>query len=208
MTRTSSSLAAAALLAGALLTHAARPAGATVDAFIPYVVPQHHLQTDDVCLAPQTMWAELGIPPASQAEALLAPVYVYRQGGEHVDVNALSLTGGMTQTYVADSYDEAGVVTYEMILDVTALAARNGGSVAGRQATVEAAKLYLLSMAASLEAIAPGAWRLSLRFTGLPSQTSLAGTRLPARTSWPYSGGSSLLAAFRRELIDVSGSCP
>ena len=202
----SSRLVAAVVLAGALLLATARPATATVDAFLPYVVPYHHLQTDDVCLAPQTMWAALGIPPASQMEALLAPVLVYRQGGEHVDINLLSQAGGMTATYVGDRV-EGSVLVYDMVLDVSALARARGATVAGRRATVEAAKLYLVSLAASLEAISPGAWRLSLRVTGLPSQAGLPGTALPARTSWPYTATSPLLAGLRRELISVGGTC-
>lgn len=197
------------LLAAALALGVAqaRPAHATVDAFVAYVVPVHHLHTDAICLAPQTMWADLGIPPASQMEALLAPAYVYRQGGEHVDVNVLSQTGRMTARYVADSYD-GDVMSYSMTLDVAALSARNGGTVAGRQATITAAKLYLIAMAASLEAVVPGSWKLSVRFVGLPSQTGLSGTRLPASTQWPYTASSSLLASFRAQLIDVDGSCP
>src|SRR5687768_14310889 len=130
----------------------ATPAQSTVDAYLPYVAPYHHLHTDAVCLSTRTMWAEIGVPPASQMEALLAPVYVYRQGGEHVDINALPTNGKMVATYVSDSYD-GDVMTYAMKLDVTALAAQHGGTVAGRQRTIDAAKLYLVSMAASLEEI-------------------------------------------------------
>lgn len=181
-------------------------ARATVDAFIPYFVPVQHLQTDDVCLERQTMWAELGIPPASQMEAIAAATLVYRQGGEHVDVNMLSQWGGLVPSYVSDHY-VGDVLNYEMTLDVSALAARLGTSLSGRQQTVRAAKLYLLAMAKSLAEIAPAGYRLTARFTGLPSQAGLNGTRLYAQTSWPYSAGSSLLAAYEHELVNVEGGC-
>lgn len=201
-------LLASGVLAIALVVMPSRHASATVDAFIPYTVPYQHLQSGDTCLASRVMWAELGIPPASQMEALLAPALVYRQGGGDADINVLSsAAAGMRASYVSDRHDGA-TVTYEMVLDVSALAAANGASTAGRRATIDAAKLYLISMAASLEQLVPGRWRLALRFVGLPSQTGLAGQRLNARTEWPYSISSVVLLAYRRELVNVGGSCP
>ncbi len=187
-------------------TASALPARATVDAYLPYYVPVRALQTDDICLEQRTMWAELGIPPASQMEALTAPAYVYRLGGGQVDVNELSRAGGLVATYVDDRFD-GDVLSYEMVLDVSALSAGHGTSLAGRTATVTTAKLYLLALGASLAAVSPRGYRLSLRFVGLPSQHGVAGTTLNATTRWPYTATSPLLLAYASELLNVDGSC-
>jgi hypothetical protein len=189
----------------------AAPAGATVDALLDYQVPYQHLQTDDVCFLHQTMWAEIGIPPASLMRAVLAPNQIFNETGlptPYVNINLAATQPAMAAAYVSDSF-AGNILTYEMSLDVTKLAAANGSTVAGRSATVKSAKLALLALSRSLAGLAGAAgWRLRVTFVGLPSQTGVSGTKLYATTQYAYGPGSPLLAAYEQELVNVGGSCP
>jgi len=192
-----------ALVVAGLVVGQRHSAHATVDVFLPYHYAYADLQSGDLCLARHQFWAQIGIPPASQAEASVAPVMVYRQGpgAFPVDINVLSNTG-LVPRYVSDLFTEAGVLDYAMRLDMSDSVAELGAAGA-----VEVAKLYLLAMAANLDTIAPDGWRLDLAFDGLPPQTGLPGTPLYADTIWPYTTGSGLLAAYRAELLDRHGTC-
>ncbi len=189
---------------------AAVPAHATVDALIDYTVAYQHTQTDDVCLATHRTLASLGVPAAAQAEASLAPALVYRSGDvpAQVNINLLATQPAMVAGYVFDSITDSGVWEYSMTLDVRALAAANGSTVAGRKATVDAAKLLVVVMTENMQLFAPGSWRLSVQILGLPSQSGLSGTYLYPTTRWPYTASSSLVASYRSELINVEGTCP
>jgi hypothetical protein len=59
-----------------------------------------------------------------------------------------------------------------------------------------------------LDDLTVGLWRVKVKFVGLPSQSSLPGTKLYATTSSPYSAASALLAAYTKELVNREGSCP
>jgi hypothetical protein len=183
---------------------------ATVDAFMPYRIVYRSLQTDDLCIGEHTMWAELGIPPASMAIASASPTLIFRQsssGNGQVDINLASTQPPMVPIYVDDSYSSTGVLDYSMRLDVSALNAANGTSAAGRAATIQAAKVYLIAMAENLRVLEGTGWRLRVQFVGLPSQSGLAGTHLYPMTVWPYTVGSPLLNAYYDELIDTDGTC-
>lgn len=189
---------------------AAAPARATVDALLDYQVPYAHLQTDDVCFLHQTMWADIGIPAASLMRAVFAPNQIFNESGlptKYVSINLAATNPAMTATYVSDDF-AGGIVTYEMKVDVTKLAAANGSTAGGRAATVKAAKLALLAMSRSMAPLGSSGWRLRVTFVGLPSQTDLAGTKLYATTQYAYGAGSPLLAAYEKELINVGGTCP
>jgi hypothetical protein len=199
------------LFVALMVLAAAAPARATVDALLDYQVPYQHLQTDDVCFLHQTMWAEIGIPPASLMRAVFAPNQIFNETGlptPYVNINLAATHPAMVASYVSDSY-AGNVLTYEMSLDVTKLEAANGSTVAGRSATVKSAKLALLAVARSVAGLAgAGSWKLRVTFVGLPSQTGLTGTKLYATTQYAYGPGSPLLTAYEQELINVGGSCP
>lgn len=194
------------LFALALVVAASTPARATVDAFLEYTIPYQHLQTEDVCLTRQTMLASIGIPAGSVMRATFSPNAIFNENGGFTSINLIATTPPMVAAYVSDRYIGA-TMEYRMTVDVTALSAANGNTVAGRAATVRAAKLALLAMSDNLRALSNGNYRLWLTFIGLPTQTGLSGTRLHATTQYPYSGFSTLLPAYQRELIDVGGSC-
>jgi hypothetical protein len=201
-------LAAASFALAALF---APPAGATVDAILDYTIVYEHPQSGDLCYRSLPMQAELGIPPASVMQAVFAPTRVFNQNGlpaPYVDINVVTKAGaGPIATYVSDAIDSAGVVSYEMRVDVTPVAQRNGTTPVGRARTIANAKVALLSMARSLHELSNGRYKLRVTFAGLPSQQGLAGTPLNATTAFPYGAGSPLLAKYEAELIDVGGSC-
>jgi hypothetical protein len=183
----------------------------TVDAWLDVSVPMKHLQGDDVCLRKHTMIASFGIPVANVMEDLVTPQLAWTQAtGEYTDLNAVTAGAGadLVARYIADGIDEAtGVWSYSMELDVRALAAHNGDSLLGRADTVVRTKLFLVALAENMSALSGGKFKLRVKLTGLPSQTDLPGTRLYATTTYPYSAGSPLLAAYRAEMIDASGMC-
>jgi hypothetical protein len=153
------------------------------------------------------MWARFGIPAASAMKGILKPVYVYKEPTDSfVNVNVLSTTPAMVATYTWDGMVN-GVYEYRMTLNVTALKTANGTTVAGRAATIRAAKLQLLAMARTMADLTGGLYRLRVTFVGLPSQAGLAGTFLYASTTSPYTASSALLAAYDNELVDLNGSC-
>lgn len=187
------------------------PSFATVDALIDYTIIHRQLQTDDVCYKTLPMWAEIGIPAASQMQGTLAPAWIFKQnslGNTYVDINEISRTSGLKAEYVNDSFDaQTGVYTYSMRLDLSQHPAISDSSGKARQAIVDQAKFMLLAMNKNLGLYYPGKYKLWLTVSGLPSQTGLSGTPLPATTQYPYTAQSPLKAAFEKELINVGGSC-
>ena len=186
---------------------AAPAAQATVDAYLPLIVPYKEMQTNDICFMKTKMWAQLGVPGISAMRGLLRSVLVYREGTDSfANINLLVTSPAMVPSYVSDGY-VGNVYEYRMKLDVTALRNANGTTVAGRTATVRAAKLALLSMAKTLSEMTGGRYRLWVTFIGLPSQSGLPGTYLYPSTTYAYTNGSALLAAYEAELINLEGSC-
>jgi hypothetical protein len=201
----------ALLVAGLGLTAAlATPVSATVEAFLEYNVPYAQPQTGDICLRRLPVLASLGVPGAAVAQASLKPTRVYKDfpAPSYVNINLAATTPPMVHTYVSDSINEAGEWRYSMKLDVSALAAANGGTLDGRARTIRAAKLALLAIAKDLEDLSAGNYYLRATFVGLPSQSGLAGTPLHATTVYAYSVASPLLGQYEAELLDQHGSCP
>src|SRR6478672_791821 len=88
-----------------LVLGAAAPARATVDALLDYQVPYQHLQTEDVCFLHQTMWADIGIPPASLMRAVFAPNQIFNESGlptRYVSINLAATQPAMSAAYVSD----------------------------------------------------------------------------------------------------------
>lgn len=186
------------------------PGHATVDAILDYSIVYREPQTDAICYRRLPMHAELGIPAASIMQAVFSPAYIVNQSGipsPYLDINLVSTRSPMEPSWLSDGIDEAGTMSLGMKVDVTALAKANGSSVDGRQKTVRAAKLGLLSMARSMNELSRGKFKLSIQFVGLPSQAGLTGVRLPAVSRWPVTTSSPLLVTLERELIDVGGGC-
>lgn len=195
-----------------LLSLAPSTASATVDSFLAYDVPYRHMQTDDVCFMPQVMWAEIGVPQGSMMRGAFAPTQTFAESPSphYVNINLIATSPAMVPAYLSDSVDRYGRYLYTMSLDVTALAQANGSTVAGRQKTINQAKLALVTMANNMSQLAggPSRYQLWVRFVGLPSQTGLTGKRLYSTTTYPYNGYSVLLQSYEAELINVGGTCP
>lgn len=186
----------------------ATPTQATVEAYVLYNVPYRSIQTDDICFMRLPLLGSFGIPQASLAQASLLPTNIRRDYPAGFFNNNLAAPSKlMVHTYVSDNITSTGVWEYSMKLDVRALSAANGSSVAGRKATIQTAKLALLAIARNMDDLSNGNYRLTVQFIGLPSQTSLPGTVLNATTRYPYTSTSPLLIAYDRELIDVEGTC-
>jgi hypothetical protein len=186
-----------------------RAAEATVEGYAMYNVPYQHRQTSDICFMRLPVLASFGIPQAVLAQASLAPTQVLKDypSRSYVNINLASPARPMVHTYLSDGVTVSGVWEYSMKLDVTALAAYNGTTVAGRQATIRSAKLALLAMARNMEDLSHGNYRLRVTFVGLPSQTGLTGTKLYASTLYAYTVESPLIQAYENELLNRGGSC-
>jgi hypothetical protein len=156
------------------------------------------------------MLATLGIPPASQMRDSAAQVRTFAESPSHhfVNIKLAATEPAMIPTYVSDAIAADGTVDFTMRLDVRALATSNGPTTTGRRATVLAAKLFLLSMAENVSTLSSGRYRLRVEFVGLPSQTGLPGTVLSAKTIYAYSAASPILAALRKEILNVEKTCP
>lgn len=190
-------------------------AQATVDAFIPYTIVYEEIQTGDLCLGRMPMWAEIGIPEASAAEATFAPSYIVQQnsarGLQNVNINVLGKTPKIKVSYVDSSWDESvGTIGAKFTIDLSAATSYNGSSVEGRSAARDLAKLSLLALANNMKTILFGPYRnfkLEVTFTGLPSQSGLSGEKVHATTHYPYTAGSPLLKTYAVELLNREGSC-
>jgi hypothetical protein len=189
----------------------AMPARATVEAWLDVTVPMRHPQGSDVCLRPHAMIGSFGVPMVSVMESLITPQLMWNQStGEHEDVNQITKNAAapIVARYVIDGFNETTRVwSYSMDLDVRALAAARGSSLAGRADTIRRAKLFLVAAADTMGRLSNNRFQLRVRFIGLPDQTGVAGTRLYATTTSAYSAASTLLQRYRAELINVESMC-
>ena len=170
-----------------------------------------HPQGDDACLRKHTMIASFGVPMASVMEGLITPQLAWSQAsGEHIDLNEITegAAAPIVARYVSDGFNETTRVwSYNMELDVTALSQANGTTIAGRSDTVRRAKLFLVAAADNMARFSSNRFQLRVKFVGLPSQTNVVGTKLNATTLYAYSSSSTLLAAYKTELINVENMC-
>jgi hypothetical protein len=144
------------------------PVLATVDAYIDYTVVYKEIQTDDYCYRSLPMWAEIGIPTASQMTALVTPTKILKLnslGSSYIDINEVTKVPGIEAEYGNDTFDEAtGVYTYTMKLNLKKHAWAGNSSVAARQTIVNQAKFALLAMNKNLAKVYPGKYKLWFTF--------------------------------------------
>jgi uncharacterized protein (TIGR03382 family) len=208
---------AAVALTACLL--AASGAHATVDGILTANIIFQDPQEEGYCYVKVPVYGEIGIPSAIEAEASVSPSFALLSvsmpegwterkvidGRSYINVNAIARGAGIKHSYVFDSYasgPSGDVLEYEAELDVTDLSAENGTEIEGRQKTITQAKLALLALAKNLKESSPsGLYRLKVSFKGLPSQTGLTGQPVYAKSNWPYTGASPVLAAYENELI-------
>lgn len=191
------------------LSLAAAPARATVDSYLRYYVPYEHIHTGDVCLVQQRMIGEIGIPSLVMARAITAPALqleISSLGTKHHDINVLS-GSKLSFSYRNDSFTSSGVAVLEGTVDLAPLNEANGVDAAGRARTIRQAKLYLLTLAETMQLNYRDKWHLRIEFLDVPEQDAHTGKRLYPQVNGPYSIGSPVLAGYELELLGGDGVC-
>lgn len=199
------------LLISAVLLAAMAGANATVSEYTEFFIPYERAQSGYVCLDKQIMEAEFGIPLASLMEGIFTETKTLHQmlGGTSTYKNINVLVNGTTTipyTYNFDRYISSGVTDYSFTLDMAGFNTLNGATVAGRQKTKNTAKLALIAMLKTAEAIhGAGNFRLWVKFNNLPSQAGLSGSLVYSGgvdwPSWPYTATSSVYTTYKTEMI-------
>src|SRR3712207_4250574 len=179
---------AAALMFSVLAPTAAFDGSGTL---MEYTIIYQHPQTGDACYGDEKMLASSAVPAAASAEATASAAMTFSQVGpdRYVNINLAGTDPAMVPRYVSDSITPEGTWEYSMKLNVAALRIANGTTQAGRQATVDSAKYFLLAMADNMRRLSRADYRLRVQFDGLPSQSGLSGTPLYATTLRPYAPG-------------------
>lgn len=199
------------LLASAVLFAATASVQATVSEYTEFFIPYERAQSGYVCLDRQIMEAEFGIPLASLMEGIFSETKTLHQilGGTSTYKNINLLVNGTTTipyTYNFDRYTSSGVYEYSFTLDMAGFNTLNGSSVAGRQKTKNTAKLALIAMIKTAEAIhGAGNFRVWVKFNNLPSPAGLSGSAVYSGgvdwPTWPYTASSSVYTTYRTEMI-------
>lgn len=199
------------LLASTLLFTATSSVQATVSEYTEFFIPYERAQSGYVCLDKQLMEAEFGIPLASLMEGIFSETKTLHQvlGGTSTYKNINLLVNGTTTipyTYNFDRYTSSGVYEYSFTLDMAGFNALNGATVAGRQKTKNTAKLALIAILKTAEAIhGAGSFRLWVKFNNLPSQTGLSGSLVYSGgvdwPTWPYTASSSVYNTYKTEML-------
>jgi hypothetical protein len=187
-------------------------ASATVDVMLPYTIAYEELQSGDLCLVSMVSWAEIGIPEASAAQASFAPSLILRTNigrpSEQININVLANQNIVAQ-YADESYPGNGVINLKFSLDMGAFSAANGLSTEGRQKTIDYAKLSILALTRNAELLnRSGKYQVDVEVQNLPSQQGLRGSTVHAKTRFPYTSSSPVLATYRKELLNLTGNCP
>lgn len=187
------------------------PVHATTSAYADFYIPYKQIQSDYTCLNRQTMEAVFGIPLASTLQGVFAETRTYQQSmvgpGKYVNINLLANdTTRIAPEYNFDRYHNNGVYDYSFTIDLVALNTENGGSAAGRQKTIDTAKLAVIAILKTAELThRPGKFRVWIHFKNLPSVVGLSGTEVYQGGKdwpvWPYTASSSLYKRYLTEMI-------
>ncbi|WMP17732.1 hypothetical protein [Thiothrix lacustris] len=199
------------LLASTVLCVASAGVQATVSEYTEFFIPYERSQSGYVCLDRQIMEAEFGIPLASTMEGIFSETKTLHQvlGGTSTYKNINLLVNGTTTipyTYNFDRYTSSGVFEYSFTLDMAGFNTLNGTTLAGRQKTKNTAKLALIAMIKTAEALhGAGNFRVWSKFNNLPSQAGLSGSPVYSSgvdwPTWPYTSSSSVYNTYRAEMI-------
>ncbi|MCI5140821.1 MAG: hypothetical protein D3909_03650 [Candidatus Electrothrix sp. ATG1] len=191
-------------LAGSQTAHA------TVSAYAEFYVPYQRRQSEEVCLSRQIMEAEFGIPLASMMSGVFSPTKTLHQRhgmeDEWKNINLLADGAKIPWELNFDRYNDNGVYDYSFTLDMGPLATEKGESVAGRQQTLDRAKLAIIAIIKTAESLhRAGRFRVWIHFDNLPSQDGLSGSRVYSGKTdwpgWPYTSSSPLYQRYLEEMI-------
>ena len=196
----------------ASLLGSSMPAQATTSAYADFYIPYKQIQSDDTCLNRQTMEAVFGIPLASIIKGVFAETRTYHQSivgpGTYKNINLLANeTTRIDPQLNFDRYHSNGVYDYSFTLDLVALNTENGASAAGRQKTIDIAKLSVVSIIKTAELTHnPNQFRVWIKFENLPSTSGLTGAAMNSGgadwPTWPYTSSSTLYQTYLSEVID------
>ena len=188
------------------------PAGATSSAYAEYYVPYERIQSQNICLSKQIMEAEFGIPLASILQGVFSETRTLRQASSipnrYENINLLANEEALIEPVLAfDRYHNNGIVDYSFTLDMAAISALNGASSAGRQKTIDIAKLAVIATVKTAELThKKNKFRVWIKFDNLPSTLGLTGTAVYSGGSdwpvWPYTSSSSVYLGYLAEMID------
>lgn len=190
-------------------------AQATVSAYAEFYIPYQRLQSEYVCLNKQIMNAEFGIPLFSTLTGILNPsqtlVGIIGQPITYQNINLLvNGTTKITSSYIHDNYTSSNIVESKLSIDMAAFDALNSNTTAGRQKTINTAKLAIIAIIKTAESLhGSGNFRVWVKVDNLPSQTGLSGTPvlLMSNTSpstgtiWPYTSSSSVIQSYINDVI-------
>ncbi len=206
----------ATLLSGCIAANVL-PAQATTDEYARFVIPYERLQSEFVCLDEQTMNATFGIPLFSLLVGVFNPTMTLIGGAPSLtydNINLLTMDGGITHQYIFDSVTPSNTWEYKLSIDLAAVDSSNGNSAAGRQKTINKAKLAIVSIVKTAETLhGAGNFRVWIKVDNLPSQSGLTGSpvlTMPLTTPstgamWPYTSTSPALQTYINET--VSSGC-
>ncbi|PWQ94494.1 hypothetical protein [Leucothrix arctica] len=193
------------------LLGASLPAHATSSAYADFYIPYKQVQSDYTCLNRQTMEAVFGIPLASIVKGVFAETRTYHQSmvgpGTYQNINLLANeTTVLDPVLNFDRFNESEVFDYSFTLDLVALNTENGGSGAGRQKTIDTAKLAIIAIIKTAELThKEGKFRVWINFENLPLANNLAGSVVHSGgtdwPSWPYTASSPVYQQYLSEAI-------
>ncbi len=191
-------------------------AQATVSEYSRFVVPYQLNQSEYTCLSQQIMEAEFGIPLASVLSGVFSETRTLHQslGGTDTyrNINLLAQGATIPRQLNFDRFHQASeIFDYSFTLDLAAVNALNGSDLAGRQKTINIAKLAIISTIKTAELThGNGKFRVWITLNNLPSVDGLNGLPVYQGQSdwpgWPYTAGSSLYLGYLNEMINAD--CP
>jgi len=190
---------------------------ATVSEYTPYYIPYERYQSGFTCMNQQMMLAEFGIPLASLISGIVAPTHTLvqtnNQGADYQNINLLAPEKvRIAWSLNFDRYhSDTGVTDYSFSLDLAAIAALYGDTLAGRQQTRDLAKLMLIALVKSAEVLhGEGQFRIWVQWQNLPAQSDLDGLTVNEGGAdwpvWPWTSSSPAYEAYQAEMLHAD--CP
>jgi len=196
----------------ALIMFSAAPLQATVSMYAEYYVPFQPIQRQHVCLSKQIMEAEIGIPLASVLLGTFAETKTLHQAISMADryenINLLANKKALIRPVLTFDRYRNGVFDYSFTLDMAPLNTLNGMTSAGRQRTLNVAKLAVIATVKTAELVhGKHKFRVWMKFNNLPSRVGLSGATVNSGGSdwptWPYTSGSPVYKRYFVEMIDT-----
>ena len=188
------------------------PSHATTSAYADFYIPYNKIQGDYTCLNRETMEAVYGIPLASMLKGVFAETRTFHQSmvgpGTYQNINLLANANAKIEPqYNFDRYHSNGVFDYSFTMDLAAFNALNGSSAAGRQKTINIAKLAVVATLKTAELThKPGKFRVWIKFENLPFAGGLSGSAVHAGgvdwPVWPYTSASPVYQTYLSEMIN------